>query len=542
MSDIWKRLEGQVVDDDFPLQQFLAGTEQAGVFLTQHGDSQPQKAALKLIPADPATSDLLLSRWRLAAQLAHPNLLRLLDFGRCRLDTANFLYVVMEFAEEDLSQILPQRPLTTAETRDMLGPVLDALAYLHAKGLVHGHVKPSNILATSDQLKLSSDTLSSIAESRPPLAPPSRYNAPEVATSGLSTASDVWSLGATLVEALTQRAPTLPPDSKSDPVVPETIPQPFLDIARHALLREPKRRWTTAEITTRLNSTALATAAGQSVSAAAVSPLAVPLSSVPAVPAARLQTPRLDPPAPKAQTPRPQASTQPKQTLVLPNYVVPVLAVVLVLVAILALPRILNHRPDSSATSSTASAQPASNAKPVQPPAHRDTPPPAKPAAQNSPKTAADKKPAELQSHASVPAVPTRSAAASAPVTAPATASLRTDTFPSANASKPSVVTSAHGEILDQVLPDVSEKARATIQGKVRVTVRVHVEPAGNVSQAELDSPGPSKYFSDLALQAARRWEFTAPELNGHSLPSDWLIRFEFSPSATQAFPRQTAP
>jgi TonB family protein len=119
---------------------------------------------------------------------------------------------------------------------------------------------------------------------------------------------------------------------------------------------------------------------------------------------------------------------------------------------------------------------------------------------------------------------------------------LRTDTFPSANAPKPSAASPTHGEVLEQVLPDVSDKARGTIHGKVRVTVRVHVEPGGNVSQAELDSPGPSKYFADLALQSARRWEFTAPEVNGRSVPSDWLIRFEFSQSGTQVFPRQSAP
>ena len=118
---------------------------------------------------------------------------------------------------------------------------------------------------------------------------------------------------------------------------------------------------------------------------------------------------------------------------------------------------------------------------------------------------------------------------------------LRTDTFPSANAPKPSAVSPAHGEVLEQVLPDVSDKARATIQGKVRVSVRVHVEPAGNVSQAELDSPGPSKYFADLALRSARGWEFTAPEVNGHSVPSEWLIRFEFRPNGPKAFPTQTA-
>ena len=538
MSVTWKQFEGQVVDDEFPLEQVLASSEHSAVFLTQRGDSQPQKAAIKLIHAEPATAELLLSRWRLAAQLSHPNLLGLLDFGRCCLDDTNFLYVVMEFAEEDLSQILPQRALTPAEARDMLEPVLDVLVYLHGKGLIHGHLKPSNILASSDQLKLSSDTLSSIAEPRAPIARPSPYNAPEAAASGLSTAGDVWSLGMTIVEALTQHAPVVSPGAKSDPVIPDALPQPFLDITRHALLHDPKRRWTTAEIAARLSPTAMAaTASARSVSSSAVSPLAVPLSSVAALPAAKLQTPRHEPPASQAQSPRQQGTAQPKQTLVLPNYVVPLAGAIFVVVAMIALPKILSRRPESSSSASTAAAQPASSPKPAGQPAHRDAPP-AKPAAPNSLKAGAEKKPA-LTFPPSSPAA-TRASSVAAP--APAPAVLRTDTFPSANAPKSSSASPTHGEALEQVLPDVSEKARSTIQGKVRVTVRVHVEPGGNVSQAELDSPGPSKYFADLALQSARRWEFTAPEVNGHSVPSEWLIRFEFSQSGTQAFPRQAAP
>jgi len=534
MAVTWKQFEGQIVDDEFPLEQLLASSEHSAVFLTQYGDSQPQKAAIKLIQAEPATAELLLSRWRLAAQLSHPNLLRLLDFGRGCLEDASFLYVVMEFAEEDLSQILPQRALTPAETRDMLEPVLDVLVYLHGKGLIHGHLKPSNVLASSDQLKLSSDTLASIAEPRAPIPRPSPYNAPEAATSGLSTASDVWSLGMTLVEVLTQRAPVVLPEAKSDAAVPDALPQPFLDIARHALLHEPKRRWTTAEIAARLNPTAVAAAAG----AQSISPLAVPLSSVPAVPAARLQTPRYESSAPKTPSSRPLSAAQPKQTLVLPNYVVPLAGAILVVVAMIALPKILSHRPESSSSASTAAAQPAAQPKPSGQPAHRDTPPPAKPAAPNSLKAGAEKKNAP----AFPPSSPASARSASAAAPAPAPAVLRTDTFPSANAAKSSAASPSHGEVLEQVLPDVSDKARGTIQGKVRVGVRVHVEPAGNVSQAELASPGPSKYFADLALQSARRWEFTAPEVNGHSVPSEWLIRFEFSQSGTQAFPQQIAP
>jgi eukaryotic-like serine/threonine-protein kinase len=524
MSDVWKQFEGQVVDEEFPLQQYLAGNEHSAVFLTQHGDSQPQKAAIKLIPADPATSDLQLSRWRLAAQLSHPNLLLLWDFGRCRLDNVNFLYVVMQYAEEDLSQILPQRPLTPAETRDMLEPVLDVLVYLHGKGLVHGRLKPSNIHAMEDQLKLSSDSLASIAESRAPMTRPSPYNAPEVAASGLSPASDVWSLGMTLVEVLTQRAPVLPPGIESNGVLPDTLPQPYLDIARHALLAEPQRRWTTAEIAARLNPAAIAAAAGQS-----ISPLAVPLSSVPALPAAKLHTPEFDSTAPNMQSLRQPSATPLKQTLVLPSYVVPVAAALLVLVAIVALPKMLKHRQESSPSVSAGSAPPVSQPKSAAPPAHQVTPPPAKTTTPDSLKIAAEKK------HAQVPP-PMPSAATPAP------AVLRTHTFPSANATKPPGASLGRGEVLDQVLPEVSQKARGTIHGKVRVSVRVKVEPAGNVSRAELDSPGPSKYFADLALEAARRWEFSPPEINGHSAPSEWLIRFEFSPSGTQAFPRQTTP
>jgi hypothetical protein len=47
---------------------------------------------------------------------------------------------VMKYAEENLSQILPHWPLTPAEGREMLEPVLDVLVYVHGQGFVHGHI------------------------------------------------------------------------------------------------------------------------------------------------------------------------------------------------------------------------------------------------------------------------------------------------------------------------------------------------------------------------------------------------------------------
>jgi TonB family protein len=82
-------------------------------------------------------------------------------------------------------------------------------------------------------------------------------------------------------------------------------------------------------------------------------------------------------------------------------------------------------------------------------------------------------------------------------------------------------------------LPDVPRKARETIQGKVRVNVRVRVDPSGRVSGAKLDSPGPSKYFSELALKAARRWKFDPAKVDGSNVASQWILRFEFGKAGT---------
>ena len=93
----------------------------------------------------------------------------------------------------------------------------------------------------------------------------------------------------------------------------------------------------------------------------------------------------------------------------------------------------------------------------------------------------------------------------------------------------------AGGGVARQVLPDVPERASATIQGAVRVGVRVQVDATGKVVDADLESAGPSKYFAGLALKAARAWEFVPPTADGQPTPSDWIVRFEFQPDGTKA-------
>jgi len=415
MKVFWQQCEGQVIDG-FPLRQYLGGGEDQAVFLTEYGGETPRKAAIKLTHADPASTESQLRRWRLAAELSHPNLMRLFERGTWHLDKVPLLYVVMEYADEDLSQVIPERPLTVEEAKEVMEPALSALQYLHSSGFVHGHLKPSNFMAIDGRLKISSDGVSQIGAGSP------------------TPADDVWSLGMTLVEVLTQRLPVWNARDSGDPVLPENMPA-FYEIARNTLRRDPKNRWTVAEIQHRLSGKPISS--GKRFSASMVTTAL--LGALLAIAAGTLLIRN-----------REAAPTAPAQSSAVPT----------------------QSQPAQPVTAAPATVAP----KPVDP-APRD---PAPPAAE----------------------------------------------------SKPSPLRPAHGEIVHQVLPEVLPGARESIHGKVDISVRVEVDPAGDVAKATVESGGPSRYFSGLAVKAARQWKFAPADG-----PRVRTLKFEFTRAGTKVAP-----
>jgi len=444
-AEVWKTWEGRVVDGKFPLRKWLGGSEHSAVFLTERQGQGSQKAALKLIPADAGDADRQLARWRAAAQLSHPHLIRIFETGRCGM---TLLYAVMECAEEDLSQILPQRPLTSPEVADLLPPMLEALSYLHEKGFVHGRIRPSNVLAVGDQLKLSSDQIASSADARSRKTQRDVYDAPETAAGIVWPASDLWSVGATLVAALLQSAPFPGEGAQGDPGLPKTLPEPFRGIACECLRFDPKRRCSVADIVARL---------------------LPPGRSVPAEPE----------PAP---APRRRASRGPIAARVA------VAVLVLGLVFFFARGKSGPLRPADRAQPA-ATTQPAPTTQPVPETPSATTPLP-------SPVASVPK-----------PAVPTKPA--------------------------------SQGQVVRQVLPEVSPGARRTIRGKIKVVARVDVDASGDVTEVKLTLPGPSRYFAGQTLKAAREWEFSAPEVAGQPSASAWTLVFRIGRKGTQVAPQR---
>jgi serine/threonine protein kinase len=253
----WKIWEGRSVAGKFPLRQWLGGSDHSAVFSTERPGGA--KAAIKLIAVEPGAAEQRLGGIRSAIKLSHPHLIRIFEAGRGQIENDTFIYIVMELADEDLSQILPQRALSPDEVSDLLPPLLEAVSYLHSKNFLHSRIKPTNILAVGNQLKLSADQITSLTETS---AGRRRdvYDAPETAAGVLSPASDVWSLGVTLVAAITQNVTLAEQAAPGGRSLPETIAEPYRSIARECLQLDPKRRATLQQVQVRLQPGSVAVA------------------------------------------------------------------------------------------------------------------------------------------------------------------------------------------------------------------------------------------------------------------------------------------
>lgn len=157
---------------------------------------------------------------RLCAQLHHPNIVKVLDRGRTEEGRS---YAVFEFVPGRTlrERLMCEGPFSPAGAARLMGQLLDALACIHGRGIVHRDLNPNNIMVTRtgirDHVKLldfgssiflpevlrRDDPIPAIADK--PVGTPA-YGAPEQLRGELSTpASDLYAWGLIFIECITGR-------------------------------------------------------------------------------------------------------------------------------------------------------------------------------------------------------------------------------------------------------------------------------------------------------------------------------------------------
>lgn len=202
---------------------------------------------------------------RAAANLSHPNIVMVHDFG---LD-AGRLYIVMEYIPgTDLKTMMKQRGrFSVDDAMPLIVQACAGIGYAHRAGLVHCDVKPHNMLVSPDQRLKVTDfgiarALASIQEDEKNevvWGSPQYFSPEQAAGYAPSPASDVYSLGVILYEMLTGQLPFSSDDSSelarlhrdALPTPPRRIspdiPPALESILIKVLSKEPSARYRTAD-------------------------------------------------------------------------------------------------------------------------------------------------------------------------------------------------------------------------------------------------------------------------------------------------------
>ncbi len=214
---------------------------------------------------DPAFLDRFRQEAKAAANLSHPNIVTVHDFG---LDQGQ-LFIVMEYVPgTDLKMLIKQRGrFTPEEAVPLLIQACAGIGYAHRAGLVHCDVKPQNMLVTPDmRLKVADfgiaralSTIHPEEQSEVIWGSPQYFSPEQAAGAAPSPASDVYSLGIIMYELLTGSLPfhgdtaaelaQMHIEAEPAPLV-EMLPNisPVLEqILMKVLSKEPSQRYRTAD-------------------------------------------------------------------------------------------------------------------------------------------------------------------------------------------------------------------------------------------------------------------------------------------------------
>ncbi|MBW3602963.1 MAG: protein kinase, partial [Actinobacteria bacterium] len=254
----------RLLGDRYALLERVASGGMATVWRA-HDEVLDRLVAVKILHDHLAVDDAFRARFRReaisAAKLTHPNVIGLYDTGRDGDD----VYLVMEYVDgPTLLELMRARgTLSYGQTARIGEAVARALAYAHARGVVHRDVKPANILMGRDgAVKVADFGIAKAEEAVEDLTGSgmvlgtAAYVAPEqILGDQVAGAADQYALGVVLYESLTGRQPfkgesavaTAARRLEHDPEplrsLRSDVPEGLADAITRAMARDPADRF-----------------------------------------------------------------------------------------------------------------------------------------------------------------------------------------------------------------------------------------------------------------------------------------------------------
>jgi len=222
--------------------------------------------AIKLFPTELASGEArnrFVQEARVVGQISHPAVIALHDMGID--EPSQTPYLVMEFIQgQPLEKLLEKGSIPCSKACAWAAEVATALGVAHRKGVIHGDVKPANILITEDdRIKLTDFGMARLAsrdsKDTPLLGSPAYWCPEQIVGKPQDARSDIFSLGVVMYEMVTGHRP-FDADSlqgicsrilSSTPLPPShanpSVPAAFNELIASCLAKDPSQRCASAE-------------------------------------------------------------------------------------------------------------------------------------------------------------------------------------------------------------------------------------------------------------------------------------------------------
>lgn len=237
---------------NYDLVDRIDGGGMGEVYLARQRSAFGRKVAVKIIRSDLmhdlTARERFLREARVSAHLQHEHILPLIEFN----EDQGRLFLVTPYIEGGtLARRLQSGPLSLIEVHHLFVPLVQAVAYIHRRGVVHRDLKPTNILLDSQDgqiyVRLIDFGIASLQgqSASAPLTTAGNevgtvaYMAPERLSGVAAPSNDIFSLGVILYQMLTGHFPT--------PQMRYRLPEPLEYVVRRCIAPRPEDRFASAE-------------------------------------------------------------------------------------------------------------------------------------------------------------------------------------------------------------------------------------------------------------------------------------------------------